>query len=312
MPTQTFTSFEAFFDTIRHTVDLRAMLLGPEQGHWLLTHSILKNVSVQWGQATGKAVVEGTSMLGGPTIFLQTGGVPAFSGNGRRFDDCSLMVVGPGKEFCLAADASSRRWCSVHIAGGDLVSANGDGTSADGSTHGVLTLPSYQIGRFRSVIEQLDESVQQAPAAFESAAAQGAAHQKLVREIRNVLARPHQVGRRVGRHTVPRGPIIRTSMDFFDQHDGEYISVEQLANSAGVSERTLREAFQQYFGMPPVQYLNLRILNQVRRALKTANPLVASVTEVATRFGIWQFGRFARDYRFLFRELPSETLRNLR
>jgi AraC family ethanolamine operon transcriptional activator len=100
-------------------------------------------------------------------------------------------------------------------------------------------------------------------------------------------------------------------MDFVDQHDGEYLSVEQLAAAAGVSERTLRDAFQRYFGLAPVRYLNRRTLHQVRRALKASDPSAATVTDIATQFGVWELGRFARDYRSLFGELPSETLRQL-
>jgi len=59
-----------------------------------------------------------------------------------------------------------------------------------------------------------------------------------------------------------------------------------------------------------VRYLNRRALHQVRRALKAANPSVATVTQVASEFGVWELGRFARDYRNLFGELPSETLRH--
>ncbi len=39
---------------------------------------------------------------------------------------------------------------------------------------------------------------------------------------------------------------------------------------------------------------------------------MTTVTEMATRFGVWEFGRFARDYRLLFGEYPSETLHHLR
>jgi len=99
------------------------------------------------------------------------------------------------------------------------------------------------------------------------------------------------------------------AMDFADQHEREYISVDQLATAADVSERTLRDAFLSYFGVPPVQYLNRRTLHQIRRELKTVDPSQVTVTSIATELGVWQFGRMARDYRVLFGELPSETLR---
>jgi AraC family transcriptional regulator, ethanolamine operon transcriptional activator len=60
-----------------------------------------------------------------------------------------------------------------------------------------------------------------------------------------------------------------------------------------------------------VRYLNLRTLHQIRKELKAADPSVATVTEISTQFGAWQFGRMARDYRLLFGELPSETLRHV-
>lgn len=56
----------------------------------------------------------------------------------------------------------------------------------------------------------------------------------------------------------------------------------------------------------PNQYLRIRRLNQVHRELRGAGR--ASVTEVALRFGFFELARFARGYRSLFGELPSETL----
>ena len=311
MPIQSFSSFDAFFNANRHA-SLRAMILGPERRNWALTVLLVNKFSVQWGKASGKAVVEGVSKPGGLTIFLQTQGLPAFSGNGRRFDELSMMVVGPGDEFCLAADATSRRWCSLYIPNEEYADTNGDAATVAGSMRGVFSLPPDRIETFRSIIDQLDKAVQRAPHAFNSAAVQRAAQQKLVREIRAVLAVPCGVEPTIGRHAFPRREIIRRSMEFIEQHDSEYLSVEQLATAAGVSERTLRDTFQRYFGVSPVQYLNRRTLHQVRRALKAADPSVATVTEIVCQFGVWQFGRFARDYRLLFAELPSETLRQLK
>jgi transcriptional regulator GlxA family with amidase domain len=101
-------------------------------------------------------------------------------------------------------------------------------------------------------------------------------------------------------------------MDSIDRRVGEYLTVTDLASAAGVSERTLRAAFQEYLGIGPVRYLKLRSLNLIRKVLQNADPSVTTVTRVATQFGLWELGRLAQDYQLLFGERPSETLRNVR
>jgi AraC family ethanolamine operon transcriptional activator len=309
MPTRTFPSFEAFFAANLHS-DLRGMVLGRRRENWVMTQLLINKLSVQWGRAGSSVVVEGAAKPGGVSIFLPIQSPLGVSGNGHRLDESSLMINQTGDEFCIAND-SSRPWFSVYIPYETLAGASGDATTPVQSMRGFVQVPLQRIQRFRSVIGQFDVAVQRASAHFQSAAAQRAAEQKLVPEIRNLLAVPREVESAIGRHVVPRRQIIRRSLDCFDQHEGEYLSVDQLATAAGVSERTLRDAFQHYFGLAPVRYLNRRTLHQVRSALKAADPSVATVTEIATQFGVWQSGRFARDYRFLFGELPSETLRQL-
>ena len=306
MPTQSFTSFEDFFDANRHA-NLRAMVLCPDREPWNLTNLMVNKMTLQFAQAGTNAIVEGSPHPGGVSIFLLTQGLSAMSGNGKRFDDASMLVAYPGDDFCLAA-GSWRRWCSLYVPD-ELLAGTNDSTSPVRSPRGLLRLPLHRMAQFRATIQQLDELLQRAPDAFQSAAAQKAAQQKLVTEVVSVLAVPRVNEPKPGRHMVPRDQIIRRSIEIFEQHDDEYISVEQLATAAGVSERTIRDAFQHYFGLAPVRYLNRRTLHQVRRALKAADPTVVTVTEIATQFGVWQLGRFARDYRFLFGELPSETLR---
>ncbi|MGB5636772.1 MAG: helix-turn-helix domain-containing protein [Waterburya sp.] len=85
-----------------------------------------------------------------------------------------------------------------------------------------------------------------------------------------------------------------------------------MAAAAQVSERTLRTAFNEYFGVGPIRYLQLRQLNQVHHALGAADPEAVSVSDVLFRNGVWELSRFASRYRRLFGELPSETLRTKR
>jgi len=307
MPKQTFSSFEAFFDAFRFA-NMRPMVLGPAGENWALSTLLLSNLSIQWGQAEAKAVVEGAPRAGGVSIFLPTRTAAAWCCNGRQFEENSLMVDVPGADFCLAAAAAPRSWCGLYIPSAVLEDANGDVTGTVGSKRGFLQVSAQRITRFRAVVGQLEAIVHDRPKVLESAAGQRAAGQKLLREVRSLLAAPNPVEFTAGRPVVPLREIIHKAMDFVEQHDLEFLSVEQLARAAGVSERTLREAFVRYFGVPPVQYLNRRTLHQVRKALKSADPTVTTVTEIATHFGVWQFGRMARDYRLLFGELPSETL----
>jgi AraC family transcriptional regulator, ethanolamine operon transcriptional activator len=310
MPVQKFSSFDAFFDAFRFA-NMRPMVLGPAGENWVLTSLVLNNLSIQWGQAEAKAVVEGSPRADGVSIFLPTRTPEAWWWNGHQCDELSLMVDLPGADFCLATTNTPRSWCGLYIPNQVLADSNADATTAVGSKRGFFRVSRQRIMRFRSIVGQLEAVVLEAPSVLESVAGQRAAGQKLLREVRDLLAAPHSVEPTHGRAVVSRREVIRRAMDFVDQHDLECLSMEQLATAAGVSERTLRDAFQHYFGVAPVQYLNMRTLHQIRRALKTADPSRATVSEIATQFGVWHFGRLAQDYRFLFGELPSQTLRDL-
>ncbi len=83
----------------------------------------------------------------------------------------------------------------------------------------------------------------------------------------------------------------------------------ELALDLGVSLRTLEMAFRSCMEMPPARYLRWLRLNRAHSSLSQLRPGEASVTQVAMEMGFTEFGRFAGEYRRLFGELPSETLR---
>ncbi|NES89128.1 MAG: AraC family transcriptional regulator [Okeania sp. SIO2B9] len=46
----------------------------------------------------------------------------------------------------------------------------------------------------------------------------------------------------------------------------------------------------------------------MRQRLKVSDPENSTITTLAGQFGFWSAGHFARDYKAMFGELPSETL----
>jgi len=83
--------------------------------------------------------------------------------------------------------------------------------------------------------------------------------------------------------------------------------IPDLSRAIGVEPRQLRRACQAILGMTPVSHLHTLRLSEVRRTLSTPDGAAATITEVASRFGFHELGRFAAAYRAAFGEQPSET-----
>ena len=91
-------------------------------------------------------------------------------------------------------------------------------------------------------------------------------------------------------------------------HVGDSVRIGQLSRIAGVSERTLRNAFHQIHGLSPKQFDVLERLRRARRALCDGTP-TCTVTSVASEYGFFELGRFSATYRRTFGESPSQTMK---
>ena len=105
----------------------------------------------------------------------------------------------------------------------------------------------------------------------------------------------------------PATPILARFEDWLIAEP--FLSMPDLCAALGVSDRLLRECCKTHLGMGPRSYRHLRGMQQVHRALRNGNLDGASVSEVARRHGFDALGRFATNYRALYGELPSVTLR---
>jgi AraC family ethanolamine operon transcriptional activator len=89
----------------------------------------------------------------------------------------------------------------------------------------------------------------------------------------------------------------------------ELLHIEDHCNAADVSQRILRKAFQAMYASPPYCHLRALRMTEARKALLSPGGSTQTVTQVAMRFGFLELGRFSVEYRLMFGECPSATLR---
>jgi AraC family ethanolamine operon transcriptional activator len=102
--------------------------------------------------------------------------------------------------------------------------------------------------------------------------------------------------------------IARTCEDYARKWRYQNVTLTDLCEASGVSERRVRSAFYECYQMSPTAYLRVTALDGVRRELVQGPRLRGAVSRAATDWGFWHLSRFAAQYRALFGESPRHTL----
>ncbi|HEY9648009.1 MAG TPA: helix-turn-helix domain-containing protein [Chroococcidiopsis sp.] len=124
-----------------------------------------------------------------------------------------------------------------------------------------------------------------------------------------MTALPPRQERQVSAKGFRRSKLVKQADDYMRSHIAQPLTLTDLCQALGTSSRALCYGFQEIFEMSPMSYLKLLRLQGVYRVLKAAKPNKTTVTETATQFGFYHLGYFAQDYKQMFGELPSETLK---
>jgi AraC family ethanolamine operon transcriptional activator len=103
-----------------------------------------------------------------------------------------------------------------------------------------------------------------------------------------------------------RRQLVNRAIDLVAAHPDTLLTVGDLCRLLQVSRRTLQMHFEEVLQISPLQYLRAFRLSRVR-ALLHAQGGQLRVQDAAARWGFWHLSQFARDYKRLFGELPSET-----
>ena len=310
MKYQCFQDFDAFAGSVRD-IDSTMLLQNPTRFSWSIYHVYLPEIHVQLGQLGSGNIAEGQSWSNGYLLYLPLSDTCAYSANGTVLAKNSFMILEPGCDFCISTKAE-HDWCSIFV-GSDKIAATRELVEPSSGSEKMrcrVSRPNRQLAaQFRALVSPIVTTAANY-SEFESAPAARCAAAELLKVASLVIGQGQGGKLKLeGRPKLSREEIIRRSKNLLEEREGEPVLVGELAAGVGVSERTLRTAFNEYFGVGPVRYLQLRQLNQIHRALRAADPEAVTVSDVLFRHGVWELGRFARRYRRLFGELPSQTLR---
>ena len=102
---------------------------------------------------------------------------------------------------------------------------------------------------------------------------------------------------------------LQHALEIIARSDPGSLPVEALVSRCAVSRRTLEHAFQDGLGISPAAYLKARRLLSFNRDLLRTAAEQTSVAALVDRHGFRHPGQLAADYRALFGERPSDTLR---
>jgi AraC-like DNA-binding protein len=119
-----------------------------------------------------------------------------------------------------------------------------------------------------------------------------------------MMRRPDVQSRRV--------EIMDRFHDVIANAGGDVLPIPEVCAAVDVPQRTLHLCCRDSLGVSPKTYLQLRRMHLARRMLTRSNAFTMTVTETAAHFGFWNFGRFSAQYRQLFGETPSQTLRSMK
>lgn len=286
-----FDDFDAWGDAISGA-NLRLACDAVELRRWTLGRVHLGGVALQLASEGGGNICYGANSHAGTMLFLPLSYAAGHVVNGESLDDDSVFVIPQNADFQIHVRRRAHSWCSIAL-------------PFD------VTHAACRVAHDADAVRRLKQLVGSIAASIINDSSETAAHHAAGRALAAAaaacLAPAAPPSRVIGRPRLDRSTIVRNAMAILDSSTVMPTTAE-LAQALQVTSRTLLRTFREVFGLPPKQYLLLRELHLVRRALRSASPDDATVAEVLTRHGIWEFGRFAARYRRQFGELPSETL----
>lgn len=303
-----FDDFEAFREAMAAwDLDLRQLDPGPLDVQ--LLHVASPKVLLSRSSFSRRMDQNGTSPRGFRTFGIPAQGRVHLRWRGRECDGDSLMLFPRGGELDSVSEAGFQVYTlSVSEAALQQATQRRELPGIDdlfGESR-LITPPTHVLSSLRRLAGDLTRSSVEDPDLLASAAFIERWEFDLLEAVFDAVTGGRITDSRP--MACSRSRVLRKALEIIRFRAGEPVTVGELCNLTGASMRSLRYAFEEEFALSPKQFLQTYRLGHVRRELRTASISRGAISDIANRWGFWHMGQFARDYRKMFGELPSDTL----
>lgn len=305
-----FSDFDEFADSIRGIAG-RFVPTARSERDWWVEAANLGQVELQQLQIGGAATYAGDGTPNTLTLGIPMTDPKRIRIDGHALEDNSLIYLKHDQPFTFASRQATR-WAGVTIglndadAGSKMFDAEHIMTTLDPGTR-AQSEPQH-LDRLRQLVSRI--SIEDGSVGFHDPAASSAAQEEVLAAVlRTIEASTATRDRHVGRPQVSRNRVIARTLALIEARQGKPMFIDDLCQATEVSERTLRNVFHEYFGVGPMRLLKVRQLLEIRAALLAGDPAHDTVARIAASFGVWDFSLFARNFKALYGESPSESLR---
>ncbi|MFM0075747.1 helix-turn-helix domain-containing protein [Paraburkholderia sediminicola] len=229
---------------------------------------------------------------------------------GRRVDGYALLLLGAGEEFRFYTP-ESMHYAGISVSADmmdDLLGVVVGEHAGRQVKSGVLTLADEQGVMLRERLAPFLDAAERNAAAFAHPAATKVFRDEMISVLLGLIESASQTAPRDLTHTT-YSDIVRRCERILQDNAEQPITVLDLCRALRCSRRTLQTSFQRVANVTPVEYLRSIRLNAVHRLLRMTSVEELLIGDAACRWGFTHLGYFAREYRDLFGELPSQTPR---
>lgn len=260
---------------------------------------------VDYGIEAPGAAVGGSDHL----VVIMSGGTGYRLAHGRSVIDTSRPFLSPAEGLAGCWESFSAVLVSLDIAQVERVARTASGDEGFRLTRtGTAPVSADHARHWNAVVAGFRRTLELAPDAFDSSlVAEGAFHHLATALLHAFHTSWLDVAQR---SPEPRAgsSVVRRALEYLQEHAGDPITVQQVAEAAFISTRGLHYAFTRELGESPTEVLR-RIRLERARADLAASDRSVTVAAVARRWGFAHPSRFAQAYLRAFGEYPADTLR---